>query len=433
MKEHRQTEIETKKFTGAVKMLTQGHTIKSKGKYAKWLRELGTPGSIVLFKKKLYTLNHHVKLLDYPSSNRVMGKKAIVKLDELLNHLSAGIILIDSKHRVRWMNQKVKEWFSPIKLGEIRKCYRIQKYNANFCRICPSRRAISLGIPVHYELNLPQKKPECNFEIIGLPINNGDEKDPMVMELILSKSGDSLNKKGTTDIMAQMQKMAAIGDLAAGIAHELNTPLATISIITQELKDILNEKEHSKEFKEKINEYLFDIDAEIKRCGSIIEDVQNFSRKGIHKKKSINVSDTVLKTVDLVCKGGLPKGVIIKKELGIFPQMNTDPERLRQVILNILKNAVHAVSLSKGKKEIVISIKRENESIVILIKDSGSGIPQRNLKRLFEPFFTTKPPGVGTGLGLFVSYGIMKDLRGDIKIKSKAGTGTSVFLILPVE
>ena len=142
-KEHRQTDIETERHTGAVEMLMQEYdTITN----AKWLRQSSTFGDVAPHNKRLYTIDYDKKIADSPSLNHVMGKKTVGKLDELLNHLDAGIILIDSEHRIRWMNQKVKEWFGPIKLGEKRKCYRIQQYNENFCRICPTRRAISLGI-----------------------------------------------------------------------------------------------------------------------------------------------------------------------------------------------------------------------------------------------------------------------------------------------
>lgn len=362
-----------------------------------------------------------------------MSKKAIENWDQLFNKLEAGIILVDTEHRIRWMNDKVNEWFGPLKLGEKRKCYRIQKFNDNFCRICPTRKAINFGLPTRYELTFPIKKKPYQFEIIALPIGTGDDKKSLVMELILCKSADKVYSKKAKDIMAQMEKMAAIGDLSAGIAHELNTPLATISIISQELKDILKKNLGLKVFNKEIQGYLQDIEAEINRCTSIIDDVQNFSKKGIHQKTSINLTDIILKTIDLVCKGGLPKGVIINKKLGIFPQVHTDPDRIRQVLLNILKNAVEAVALSKPKKEITLSVKRDNHFITIITKDTGIGISKDNFKRLFEPFFTTKPIGKGTGLGLFVSYGIMKDLGGDLNIESKKGEGTTVYLTLPLE
>ena len=362
-----------------------------------------------------------------------MEKISTKKLDELLNNLEAGLVLVDANHEIRWMNQKVKEWFGPLKLGEKRKCYRVSEYNEYFCRICPTRRTINFGIPTRYDLTFQKDDAPCNFEIIGLPIHGVKGKISLVMEFILSKSKPEIYKKETKDVISQMEKMASIGNLASGIAHELNTPLATISIISQELNDILNKHAASNNFKKEINGYLSDIDVEISRCKSIIENVQNYSKKGLHQKKSVNITDVISKTVDLICNGKLPKGVVIKKDLGIFPQVNTDPERFRQVILNILKNAVQAVSLSKRKKEILISLKREDQSIVLTIKDTGTGIPRKDFKRLFEPFFTTKAPGKGTGLGLFVSYGIMKDLGGDVQIKSRKGTGTSVLLKLPLE
>ena len=363
-----------------------------------------------------------------------MKNESIGNLDGIFDNLEAGIILVDSNHHIRWMNQKVKEWFGPLKLGEKRKCHRTEKYNENFCRICPTRKTINFGIPTRYEINFPQKETPCNFEIISLPITKEKDTNPFVMEFILNKSQVKIDKKESKDIIAHMEKMASIGNLAAGIAHELNTPLATISIISQELKDIFNKKDCSKKFKEEIIEYLFDIDVEIKRCVSIIDDVQNFSRKGLQKKKPVSIARIILKTVDLIRKGKLSEGIVIKKDLGTLPPVNTDPERFRQVILNILKNAVEAVSAAgRKKKEITISLKKKKESIIAIIKDTGPGIPKMSFEKLFEPFFTTKPVGKGTGLGLFVSYGIMKDLGGDIQIKSSMGRGTSVHLILPFE
>ncbi len=350
----------------------------------------------------------------------------MVILKELLQKVDAGVLFIDSEHRIQWMNRKAREWFGSVRIGERRACYRTISFGQGFCTICPTGRAIECGTPTHYEFTLPGKDPR-NLEVLAIPVShNGAVR---VMELIMDVTKKGIVRIKENELMAQIEKMAAIGQLAAGVAHELNTPLGTISIISEELNramDKLNDKEIPKKV---FKEYISDMQGEITRCKTIIEDLLGFSKRVIHHFVQTDINILVSKTIEFIEKGNISKKVTIEKSLTpSLPLVTTDPDRFRQVVLNVIKNAVEAVE--KGGR-VEVSTRMDACYVCVHIKDNGPGIPQEHLKRVFEPFFTTKPVGKGTGLGLSVSYGIMRDLKGEIRLQSRVGRGTEVTLLLP--
>lgn len=357
---------------------------------------------------------------------------AVKKLNHLIDKLNAGVLLIDPHHRIKWMNKKVVEWFGPLEIGKKRRCYRTMNFNDSFCPICPTGKAIDTGILTRYELLIHSNGLSRTLEIIGIPVFTRDGDVAMVMELILDITKRSAEKIKNEELLAQIEKMAAIGQLAAGVAHELNTPLGTISVIADELQGIIEEYRGIETPVEKLVEYIADMEIEIRRCKIIIEDLLNVSKSGIFRKVDTDINELVSRTILLMDKGGGSSKVKISRDLAnSLPVIKTDPERFRQVIFNVLKNALEAVADS-GDGRVDISTEVEGEWVRVSISDNGVGIPEENLKKVFEPFFTTKPVGKGTGLGLFVSYGIMRDLKGDIKLVSRSGLGTRVTLLLPV-
>ena len=357
-------------------------------------------------------------------------------VENLFQNLDAGVLLIDSEHRIQWMNDKAREWLGDLPIGEKRMCYRTRQYNEKICMICPTGRTIDFGNPVNYDFTFKDNANFRTFNVSGLPIKNKDGKISMVMELLVDVSNKDAEKKNKEDLMAQIEKMAAIGQLAAGVAHELNTPLGSISIISQELKSILKEASVSKRFKDDLKGYLDDINSEIKRCMAIIGDLLSFSRGGVSELflTEVDINGLLSQTVDFVRnKGRVPKGVTVSKNLSAsIPMIQTDPDRFRQVVFNIFKNALEAVA-DKEKGKIDIATCLDGNYVKVLINDNGCGISRENLKKVFDPFFTTKPVDKGTGIGLFVSYSIMRNLKGDIIIESTIGKGTEVALLLPLE
>ncbi|MBI3752685.1 MAG: hypothetical protein HY266_01405 [Deltaproteobacteria bacterium] len=361
---------------------------------------------------------------------------------KMFNSLAAGLIIIDRDHRVEWMNKKAREWLGPfVEIGKRRRCYRTIIYSEGFCEICPTGRTIDHGTPAHYELNLPsttstkisKNNTPLAFEIIGIPIFDGGCHVSRVVELILDVTEKGIEKIRSEELMAHIEKMAAIGQLAAGVAHELNNPLATISIISEELTSLMDGFAEGKLTEDELKDYLSDISSEIKRCQTIIGDLLNFSKKGVSEQIETDLNNLVSKAIHLIQKGEGYKGVTILKDFDAsIPVVRTGPERFKQVVFNVLKNAIEAV-MGKGDGRVVVSTLKDGCSVKVAVSDNGPGIPPENLKKVFEPFFTTKPVGKGTGLGLSVSYGIMRDLRGDIKIESGAGEGTTVSLLLPSE
>lgn len=346
----------------------------------------------------------------------------------LNNCICAAVLFIDSEHRVVWMNEKASEWLGECRIGERRGCYRTASFGPGFCSICPTGRAIDGSRPAFYEFAREIKGVLRSFEVIALPVNS--TKGPAsVIEIVIEARESGLDRMKDPGLMARIEKMAAVGQLASGVAHELNTPLGTISILAKEIERVAANGAVSS-----LNEYLRDIQGEISRCKSIINDLLDFSRSGVASFVETDINALVSKTMEFLIKGssrGQTPLMMVSTVLDrAVPRVRTDPDRLRQVLVNIIKNAMEAV---EGKEDgsVTVATGFEDGSVRVSVVDNGPGIPQQNIKRVFEPFFTTKPVGKGTGLGLSVSYGIMRDLNGNIGIESVEGGGTRAVIMFP--
>jgi signal transduction histidine kinase len=353
-------------------------------------------------------------------------------LEDILQRLNAAVLFIDSDHRIRWMNRRAQDWFDSCSIGDRRLCYRTHGYGLGFCNICPTGTAIDRGTPAHYEFTLPIDGQARVFEVIAIPLSANENMPASVVEFVMDVTGGGMVKIKENEMMVQIEKMVALGQLAAGVAHELNTPLGTISIISNEFSRALEGVSGKEATMEMLREYLADMQGEIVRCKTIIKDLLDFSKIGLASFVETDINAMVSKTVDFVNKGNKGCAAKTSKILApVLPLIMTDPDRFRQVLFNVIKNAVESVE-DDEYGSVAISTQVDACFVGVSIKDNGSGIPEGNMKRIFEPFFTTKPIGRGTGLGLSVSYGIMKDLKGEIRVASKVGEGTTVTLLLPV-
>lgn len=221
----------------------------------------------------------------------------------------------------------------------------------------------------------------------------------------------------------QTEKLAAIGKLAAGVAHEINNPLTGIltnaSLLLEELPDKDPRRE---EIKIIVNETL--------RCRNIVKGLLDFSRQTLPQKQKVNLNSVVKEIYNLVKNQKNFRDIVVHFDLkDDIPEVLADKDQINQVFLNIILNSMEAMD---GKGEIFISsdYDRENSKVFYKFRDTGPGIPEEIKERIFEPFFTTKK--TGTGLGLSIVYGIMEQHNGNIEIRSKEGDGTEVILAFPL-
>lgn len=231
--------------------------------------------------------------------------------------------------------------------------------------------------------------------------------------------------------LIQSQKLASVGELSSGIAHEINNPLAIIAQEIEWMRHVLGSddlKEH-KEIAEAC-ESMQEIARQVERCGEITHKLLDFARKKEPLIQKADINKLVEDMVRLAEKEAVLKNIKIERQyLKNLPRIETDPPLLRQVILNLLNNAVYAV-----QKDGLITVSTrvlEDSSIDIVVGDSGCGIPEENLSKIFDPFFTTKPQGEGTGLGLSICHGIVERLGGRIGVTSRIGKGTEFLVHLP--
>lgn len=258
-----------------------------------------------------------------------------------------------------------------------------------------------------FTLIAPVRKYRDEFTNLASALNH------MLMEL-----------KRREEQLIESRKMAALGNLTAGIAHELNNPLNNISLTTEALIDEFDDWGRKEKLK------MLDVIAtQVERASTTVANLLDFTRRDEESFEDTVLNDVLQSTLKLVANELALNNIAVDLRLhDNLPPIKGNAHGLQQVFLNLILNAAQSMP-DGGRLGVMSSV--ENSFIKLAISDTGTGIPQENLDKIFEPFFTTKQVGEGTGLGLSVSYGIIKKHRGTISVESKLGKGTTFFITIP--
>jgi two-component system NtrC family sensor kinase len=257
----------------------------------------------------------------------------------------------------------------------------------------------------------------------------------ILVSVLLTRNLERADKEHAAHSLqfAHVEKMATIGRLAAGIAHEINNPLQMITSNAGWIAELLPEEDpHAVKNYDEYSKAVDQIRYHVKRAGNITHRLLGYSRKVAAQNEKVDINELVNETLSLVEREAENNKISIAKRLAPdLPTTLTDGPQLQQVLLNLVNNALDAVG-SQGVVEISTMVDTGG-NIVVECGDNGPGIAPDNLKQIFDPFFTTKEPGKGTGLGLYISYEIVKKLGGTITAENKKSGGALFRITLPVQ
>jgi PAS domain S-box-containing protein len=238
--------------------------------------------------------------------------------------------------------------------------------------------------------------------------------------------------------LIQASKMKTLGEMSAGIAHELNQPLNAIKMGSDFLSLMVGQKRDIP--KEHLGRVVGEISVQVDRAATIINHLREFGRKSELKKEKVDINIPVRGVFTIIGQQLALQNIDVTLDLcDALPQIHAHSNRLEQVFFNLVTNARDAVNMRQGPgqngsspREINIRSWLEGDRVAVTVSDTGCGISPQNLQKIFEPFFTTKTTGHGMGLGLSISYGIVKDYGGDIEVGSEPGEGTTFKLSFPL-
>lgn len=253
------------------------------------------------------------------------------------------------------------------------------------------------------------------------PVNVGGE-----VGLVASSFNTMLDTlQSTQDKLIQSEKLASLGQLAAGVAHELNNPLATILLYADILRrESALDLQYQTDLETIINKTL--------RCKQIVSGLLNFARQTQVNAQPTSVNDLIQELIEIEKRHTRYEKIVFNLELeAALPLAELDAAQFREVLLNLIHNAADA--MPDGGKITIRTAAKPDDMIAVEVQDEGKGIPPEHLSKLFTPFFTTKPVGKGTGLGLAIIYGIVKMHRGQINVQSEVGRGTTFTISLPIK
>ncbi|MFC1851039.1 ATP-binding protein [candidate division CSSED10-310 bacterium] len=343
------------------------------------------------------------------------------QLEAILNGITDGIYLINKDFHLLALNKKQMEWVAEGIDDPIgRRCYQVFFDLDEPCAHCTAQKTFSTFLPERQSLSTQLNERNVYLEYFSFPIN--DEGDELYQ--VVQYVQDVTERKEMEDHLFQTEKMASLGTMTAGIAHELRNPLSSISMTIQLIK---KKQDIDAKFSKKIGK----IETQVNKAGKILSDIKTFSRKEKLTFKSMEVSVLVDNLLSQMVEMGTLKGVHLERDLQQTASVMVEPDQLDQVVINLVRNAADAMEELKNPTLRVKTGNFDDNQVFISVEDTGEGISEEKLKKIFDPFFTTKPPGKGTGLGLALCYKIIERHRGTIKVHSVVGDGSRFTILLP--
>jgi C4-dicarboxylate-specific signal transduction histidine kinase len=332
------------------------------------------------------------------------------KLHAIVSSVNAGICIFNEQRRLVWLNKVLEEWLSDDKLKDftIDSIYQDSKVITALCN------AVINDKNIQEVLYLDLGKRKGYFQVSATPLKTSDGRCNILILL-----QDVTELKMAEQQLMQSEKLAALARLSAGVAHEIGNPLTSISSYIQ----ILQEMDFDEFTKDAINT----IAKHIKRISSIVRQMSSFSKTHAEEIKRVKIKELVNSTLELVKYDKRMKNVEVHIDIpDDIPDILVDENQMEQVFINLELNSLDA--MPQGG-HLTISARRLNSDVEIVFSDTGIGIPEEHLSRIFDPFFTTKDKG--TGLGLAVSYSIVRSFGGNIVVESTPGKGSTFRIRLP--
>jgi two-component system NtrC family sensor kinase len=339
------------------------------------------------------------------------------RVEEQLRERGKALVAL-SLHLVKFERQRILEIISTLKTQLLSSMVVFLGFMGFFVFIV-SRKIIR---PLRVIEDTTMRIAEGNFRPLAV-LDTRDETQRVVEGF--NRMVAELEKR--QDQLVQAKKMSSLGVLTAGIAHQLNNPLNNISTSCQIVMEELGHGDL-----EFLGRMLHNVEQEVIRARDIVKGLLEFSRVRDFELKPIPLEDVISRSVRLI-SSQVPPGIDIVQEVPWDLVLRIDAQRMQEVFLNLLMNAVQAIKEPPGEIKIAALIDAEREQAVITVEDTGVGIPKEEMDRVFDPFFTTKEIGAGTGLGLSIVYGIIEKHNGSIAVESKAGEGTRFIIRLPLQ
>ncbi len=369
----------------------------------------------------LSTMTTHVAVVLANSRLFEMIRLAKEEWETAFNALAEGIAVVDGRGRVRRANQalaRIVDIPVPALIG--------QPFWATVIgesEIPPLPADAIRGGKRHSGALVQSPLLNRTLRLAVAPLTETGA-DPEVVVLVQ----DVTEQQAFEQQLIQSEKLAAVGQLVSGVAHELNNPLTSIAGLTELLLERAQPGSPEREHLRVVHE-------QATRAGRIVQNLLTFARKEPLAVGLCDVAEVVTSTVMLVSHELKLRSVMLIQELGLAPiRVMGDRYGLQQVLLNLLTNAIHAVGLLRDgrPRQITIQSAEENDFAVLRVRDTGPGVPPELVPQLFTPFFTTKEPGEGTGLGLSISYGIVESHGGRMAYAVTAGGGSEFSVTLPL-
>ena len=346
----------------------------------------------------------------------------------VIDSLPLGLYVIDRDYRIQVWNRKRETGTQGLRSADVvgRRVFEVLTRQDPDLLRREFDDVFRTGRPGQVEIEVAGEQGVRHYRLSKIPMR----LDGMTISHVITVGEDVTDWRKAQEAIMQSEKLAAIGQLAAGVMHEINNPLATISACVAAIEGRLAEARPALE--PAVHEYLEIVDREVQRCSRIVDQLLDFSRPKGSAKEPVDLSALAENALFLLKHHRRFKRAAVTRELAEgLPPVRGNAEQLLQAVMALLLNAADAVEQGGGLTLRTARATRRDDEVVLEVADTGAGIPAADLGKIFEPFYTTKPQGRGTGLGLSICYGIVEDHGGRIEVESQLGLGSRFRVVLP--